>query len=144
MRPKHPWRWVVGSVAAVALSGAAFFFYTRLNEALRGDYRTIRVTEMVEDYAKTHNGNWPMSWEDLDGTETAMRLAPLDSSYWRKYTTVDFTVRSEQLISDPELIYLAVMPISGKYFVYPHARRDLDKVLQAIREAKRSPTPPAR
>ena len=125
------------------LSAATLLFY-KLNETLRCDYETIRVTQMIEDYLTTHEGNWPLSWEDLDGTETAKQFAPLDSSYWRKYTTVDFTVRSEQLLSDPELIYNAVMPVSGEYFVYPHARRDLDRVLQAIREAKRLQRPPAR
>jgi hypothetical protein len=143
MRSKLPWPWVIGSLVAVALSAAAFLYY-RFNDALRGDYETIRVAEMIEDHVKAHEGNWPTSWEDLDRTETAKRLAPLDSSYWRKYTTVDFTVRSEQLVGDPELIYRAVMPVRGEYVVYPRARQDLDRVLQAIREAKRSPTPRAR
>lgn len=115
-----------------------------MTEALRGDYETIRVTEMVEDYVKTHEGNWPRSWEDLDGTDTAKRFRPLDSSYWRRYTKVDFTIKSEQLVVDPELIYHAVMPVSGSYLVYPHARQDLDKVMRAIREANRPPTTPTR
>jgi hypothetical protein len=64
----------------------------------------------------------------------------LDSSYWGKYTTVDFTIRSEQLIANPDLIYRAVMPSGGGYHVYPHARRDLDSVMKAIREGKGPPT----
>jgi hypothetical protein len=130
-------------VVLVLLSAAAWFYYT-VNEALRGDYETIRVTQMVEDYVKTNEGNWPTSWEDLDRTDTAKRFLPRDSSYWRRYTTVDFTIQSEQLIADPELIYHAVMPVSRNYVVYPHARQDLDRVMKAIREARRQPTLPAR
>lgn len=143
MRLKHPWRWSAGIVVAVVLSAAAFFYY-RIKEALRGDYETIRVTQMIEDYVKTHNGNWPQSWEDLDGTETARRLAPLDSSYWRRYTGVDFTLTSEQLVEHPDLIYEAVTPLSGRYHIYPGARRDLDGLMGAIRETKGRPAPPAR
>ncbi len=123
---------------------AAVYLYWRVNEALRGDYETIRVVQMVEDYVKIHDGHWPLSWEDLDGTETAKYLAPLDSSYFRRYTTVNFALTSEQLIANPTLIYDAVRPLSGKYHVYPHARQDLDRVMQAIREAKKPPTTYAR
>jgi hypothetical protein len=143
MRPKHPWHWAIGSFVAVLLLAAAFFYYS-FTEALRGDYETIRVTQLIEDYVKTHEGNWPSSWENLDGTETAKQLAPLDSSFWRKYTTVDFTVRSERLLGNPDLIYRAVMPVSGEYLVYPHAKQDLDRVMRAIRESKGPPPPPSR
>ena len=143
MTSRHPWRWATGIVVAVLLAATAYSYYT-LNEALRGDYETRRVVQMVEDYVKTHEGNWPKSWEDLRDTETAKQLLPLDLSYWRRYTRVDFTMQSERLIRDPEMIYQAVMPMSGKYILYPHAKQDLDTVMQAIREAKGSPTPPAR
>ena len=76
-----------------SLLSAAVYLYWRVNEALRGDYETIHVVQMVEDYVTTHDGRWPLSWEDLDGTETAMYVAPLDSSYFRKYTTVLLTPR---------------------------------------------------
>jgi hypothetical protein len=81
----------------------------------------------------------------LDGTETAKQFLPLNSSYWRKHTSVDFTLTSERLIGNQDLIYRTVKPLSGEYIVYPHSRRDLDRVMQAIREAKaeRSPTPPS-
>jgi hypothetical protein len=94
---------------------------------------------MVEDHVKTHDGEWPSSWDDLDRTETAMHSAPLNSSYYRQYTNVNFTLTAEQLIANPALIYGAVMPITGHYSVYPHARSDLDGVMQAIRDAKLHP-----
>ncbi len=144
MTQKHPWRWTVGVVLASLLL-AVVYFYWRVNDALRGDYETIRVVQMVEDYVKMHDGHWPLSWEDLDGTETAKHLAPLDSSYFRRYTTVNFALTSEQLIANPTLIYDAVRPISGKYHVYPHARHDLDSVMQAIRDnCQIERTPPTR
>lgn len=64
MKLKHPWRWTIASLFAILLLAAAVSYY-RLNEALRGDYETARVIQMVEDYVKTHDGNWPASWEDL-------------------------------------------------------------------------------
>jgi hypothetical protein len=142
MKLKHPWLWLAGTLAVILLSAAAVFFY-QFNEALRGDYATARVIQTVEDYVKTHDGSWPTSWEDLDGTETA-HATRLDSSYWRRYTHVDFTLTSEQLVEKPDLIYDAVKPLSGEYIVYPHARQNLEGVMQAIRDARKSPTPSGR
>ena len=129
-------------MVVILLSAVAVFFY-QFNEALRGDYETARVIQIVEDYVKTHDGNWPVAWEDLDGTETS-HATRLDSSYWRRYTRVDFTLTSEQLIEKPDLIYDAVKPLSGEYIVYPHARQDLERVMQAIRDARKLRTPQGR
>jgi len=142
MKLKHPWRWTAATLVVILLGAAAIFYY-QFNEALRGDYETARVIQIVEDYVTTHDGNWPVSYEDLDGTETA-HATGLASSYWRRYTRVDFTLTSEQLIKNPDLIYDAVTRLSGDYVVYPHARRDLDRLMQAIRDARKSPTPPIR
>jgi hypothetical protein len=137
MKPRYILRWTAGILALVMVVTVAVFYY-QFNERMRGEYETIRVTQMVEDYVKSHEGNWPKSWEDLDGTETAKRMNWADSSYWRRYTKVDFTVQSEQLIADPKLIYRSVLPMNGEYHVYPDAKMDLDKVMEAIREAKKA------
>lgn len=142
MKLKHPWLWTAAIVIAVLLFVAAYLYY-RLNEALRGDYVTAGVILIVEDYVKTHDGNWPVSWEDLDGTEEA-RARRQASSYWRRYTRADFTLTSEQLIRNPGLIYDAVKPVKGKYIVYPNAKLLLDDLMQAIRDARKSPTTPTR
>jgi hypothetical protein len=142
MKLEHPWRWAIGSLVVVVLSAAAFLGYD-IGESLRSDYGTAGVIRIVDDYVRTHGGNWPSSWGDLDATEAARR-SQSSSSYWRKYTRVDFTLTSEQLIENPDLIYDAVTPLSGEYFVYPNAREDLDRVMQAIRDARKSPTAPAR
>ena len=84
------------------------FRFWQLYQQIKSEYETIRVVQMVDDYVNTHGGGWPSSWEDLDGTRTAKQLAPLDSSYFRRYTTVDFVLTAEQLIDDPALIYDAV------------------------------------
>jgi hypothetical protein len=144
MKPKHPWRWIIGSLVAIVLCIGTLLFCNIIQfcRQTKSEYETIRVVQMVEDYVKTHNGKWPSSWEDLDGTATAKRLAPLDSRYFRQYATVNFALTAEQLITNPDLIYDAVMPLSRKYTVYPHARMDLDEVMQAIRDAQ--PPPPTR
>ncbi len=105
-------------------------------QQIKSEYETIRVVQMVDDYVGTHDGDWPSSWEDLDGTDAAKRNAPRGSSYFRRYTTVDFTLTTEQLIGNPELIYDAVTPLTHKYMVYSHARRDLNGVMQTIRQAR--------
>jgi hypothetical protein len=135
MKMKHPWHWILGSLAVILLLVAAFI-YCWLKETLRGDYETIRVVDLVEDYIKTHDGNWPSSWDDLDGTEKAKFYSPLNSSYWRNYTKVDFTLTSDQIIEQPDLIYTAVLPMSGEYYIYPHAKRDISRLIQTIHETK--------
>jgi hypothetical protein len=138
MKRKQTLRWLA-SIVVVTLLLAGGYAYYRFNEAMRSDYETIRVTQMVEDYVRTHGGDWPKSWDDLSGTETAKRLSFADSSYWQRYTTVDFSVRSEELLANPGMIYRAVLPADRVYHVYPHARMDLDRVMAAIREAKKPP-----
>ena len=95
-------RRIVFTITALLLLVAAYAYY-RINEQLRCEYETIRVVQMVSDYVKSHDRKWPTSWDDLDATETA-RESKLDSSYYKKYTVVDFTFTSEQLLENPSLI----------------------------------------
>ena len=134
MRPKHPWRCTIAGFVVLMLCTAAFLYY-RLNESLRRNYETIRVVQIVEDYVRTHDGKWPSSWEDLEGTET-FKQSSSSLAYFQRYSAVDFSLTSEQLLEKPELIYNAVTPLSGEYLCYPNARRDLDRVLQTIRDAR--------
>jgi hypothetical protein len=125
-------------VAAIlmGLGGYVFCELYRFYQQVKSEYETIRVVQMVEEYVKTHDGRWPSSWQDLDATETAKYNAPLDSSYYRKYAVVNFALTREDLRQDPRLIYRAVLPLSGCYSVYPHARNDLDNVMELIRRSK--------
>lgn len=116
-------------------------------EDIKSEYETIRVVQMIEDFVTAHDGNWPSSWEDLDSTETAKRLTldSLDSTYFRQYTTVDFSATSAILVKHPEMIYTAVMPVTDRYTTYPDAKRDLDRVMEVIvRASQRAQTAPAR
>jgi hypothetical protein len=143
MRLRYPWFWTVGSFSAILLL-AGVLWYWRFNEALRGDYETVRVIQIIEDYVRMHDGNWPSAWDELDDVQTDRERSSLGSSYWRRYTSVDFTLTSEQLIENPDLISDAVKPLNSEYIVYPHARQDLNDLMQAIREAKRLPKRPDR
>jgi hypothetical protein len=133
MRLRHPWRWAIGGLVAIVVSAAAFVYY-RLNESLRRHYEPVGVIAMVDDYVRTHDGKWPSSWEDLEGTETFKRRG-CGLAYFQRYTSVDFTLTSEQLIEKPGLIYHAVTPIDMD-ICDQQARQYLDRVLQAIRDAR--------
>lgn len=123
--------WIVGSAVVITLSAVAYGYY-RFNEAMRCDYYTVDVILMVQDYVETHDGNWPSSWEDLEGTEH-YKGRGLELSVYPQYSRVDFTLTSDQILEDPSLIYQAVVPSSGKYICYPDARLHLDRILDTIR-----------
>ncbi len=140
MRPEHPWRWLILALIAVLLSAAALLYY-QLTQAFRRGYETVAVIMFVEDYVKTHEGKWPTCWEDLENTETFERRGGR-LSYYQRYTTVDFTLTSEQLIERPELIHHAIAPAEGASIGPPHTQDFYDAVLQAIRDARQPAVTP--
>ena len=128
---QYRWKWIIGSVTVVAVS-VALFGYFRFNEALRGDYYTVDVIQMIQEYVETNNGKWPSAWEDLKETDRFAQRG-LSISDYQQYAFVDFSLTSDQLIQKPELIYEAVAPIRIEYVVYPHARDDLQHVVETMR-----------
>ena len=89
-------------------------------EQLTAEYTTASVINEVTSYIESHNGQWPRSWSDMS-----------DGDYARHYVQMRFDVSTDELIANPDLIQTVIVPKSGVYHTYPHARDDLDQ-LQAI------------
>ncbi len=122
---------IVGGIVATVLLGLGYGYY-RLNEALRCDYYTLDVIVMVEDYVESHDGKWPSNWNDLEGTDR-YRGRGLEMSAYLPYVSISFTLTSDQILEEPDLIYQAVLPSSGEYVCYPDARLHLEHILETIR-----------
>ena len=84
------------------------------NTRLKSEYATAQVIRDLAQYVRTHQGNWPRSWEDIP-----------QSNFARPYVKVRFDVDREELVASPSLIQTTIRPMSGKYRVYPHAERQL-------------------
>lgn len=140
MKPTNLRRLAIKTALAIVLLGGMLLVYGiyQYLQQVKSEYETVRVVQMVEDYVKSHDGQWPSSWQDLDETKTGKRLGSR-SSYYRQFAAVDFSCHSEQLLRDPAAIYEAVTPVSRRYVMYPHAKQDLDRVLQTIRDARMAP-----
>jgi hypothetical protein len=88
---------------------------------LKSEYATAAVISDVEQFVTSHNGQWPRAWEDLPRSDHA-----------RNYVKLDFNVSIEDLIADRDLIYIAIIPMSGEYHTYPHARRQLEQLRDTL------------
>ena len=87
---------------------------------MKSEYVTAGVISQLDKYVED-TGQWPKSWKDLgEAEETAA------------YTKFRFDLSVEAIRINPELIYESVTPLSGKYYTYPHARRDLENVLKKL------------
>lgn len=97
-----------------------------LGRTLECEYNTQNVIKAVDQYVRSHDGRWPASWSDLGNS---------DSKHWQTCTHIDFTLRSEDLLRDRDLIHSAITPLTGEYVVYPHADRNLESLLRAVIES---------
>jgi FAD:protein FMN transferase len=50
-----------------------------------------------------------------------------------------FDVQVDQLISDPELIHSVIVPVTGTYYTYPHAERDLNRLRETLARFQNKP-----
>lgn len=109
----------VAVISVAALAGKYVFEWDR---QLASEYATADVIREVQRFVESHNGEWPRSWTDISS-----------SDFDRKYVRVSFSVSAEELITDPQLIYTVIVPVSGVYYTYPHAERQLRELLNTIK-----------
>jgi hypothetical protein len=127
---------IIGWTACGVFFSVVFGFWSVIdyyNTDVKSEYQSARVIQMVEEFVIRNNGRWPKSWTELIDAQTDGNTP--DTDFLRKYTIVDFSITSDQLLNDPELIYRSIVPAIGEYGFYPYARRDLEQLLQAIRDA---------
>ncbi|MHB9081554.1 MAG: hypothetical protein ACYC3X_29130 [Pirellulaceae bacterium] len=126
-RPRQfPLRVIFILVAIIGVYAVIIRPLSEFGRTLKSEYDTQTVIRMVEQYVRAHDGKWPSSWSDL-GQD--------DGSDFPKYTRINFTIRSENLLKDRDMIYSAITPTSGEYTIYPNADRNLESLLQAIIES---------
>ncbi|MDB6026787.1 MAG: hypothetical protein JWM68_3010 [Verrucomicrobiales bacterium] len=95
---------------------------------MKSEYTTAGVIVDLDAYVHAHPGKWPKSWKDLG-----------DGSDGSAYTKFRFDLSTASMLQNPQLIYEAVTPLRGRYYTYPHAKRQLDEVLRKIKEGTSSP-----
>ena len=97
------------------------------HEQTKSEYTTAQVIRHVTEFVESHHGQWPQSWSDLPNAD-----------HDRQYVRMRFDVDVDELIRDPDLIHTLIVPTSGVYRTYPHAKQNLDdlrKSLAAQRDA---------
>lgn len=130
MRPKSAIGWGVcaGLLSIILCVGWELY---KLDRRLKAEYGTIRVVQAVSKFVLDNEGRWPTSWSDLDAP--LKDDSTLGSAHYRRHVVVDFSVTADQLLENPERIQTAIVPVTGEYHIYPHARRDLERLLSSIR-----------
>jgi hypothetical protein len=66
-------------------------------------------------------GRWPQSWDDVS-----------EGNYARQYVQMRFDVNIDELVGDPILIQSAIVPVSGVYYTYPQAERQLNQLRDVL------------
>ncbi len=130
---KPRWRkWVIGSLATLGGFVAGFAGYVAWAVGpqlcnVTSEYRTAGVVREVKAFVTKTDGQWPRSWADL-GDE--------DSS---SYTRVDFSL--DPATATKEDVLSSIGPLSGKYYTYPYAQRDLEDLYEELKAATAARTP---
>ncbi len=129
MRPKSAIGWSVCLLLLSAILYGAWVAY-HFDRRIKAEYTTARVIRIVDEFVANNNGQWPTSWSDLDAA--LLSESSTDSYHYRKYVIVDFSLTSDELLDNPERIKDAIVPVTGEYRTYPHARRQLEQLLETI------------
>ena len=116
--------WGIGVVLATVVTAVGISVHRWANH-IGAAYEAERAILSLEGYVRAHNGDWPRSWSDIGGPPPA-----------RANVVVRFDLKSADLLKDPDLIFSAVRPGDGHDFAYRRARSDLERIVEAIAEAK--------
>lgn len=120
---------VIQIVALIAIALAitiAISLYPRFKN-MGAEYGTAQAIRDIEAYVQENQGQWPASPEDLH------------NSYPKGgEVEIDYSVRSNELIAEPERLRDAVRPRSGKFYTYPHYNAQLDSLLVTLTETNKT------
>ena len=105
--------------------GFGILEFKRWEDRIKGEYLTADMIRITTQYVEDHQGNWPKSWKDLN------QGPKVDKS-----VQMDFSISSEEIVRNKELIYRAILPVKGNYIMYPHAKEQLEYLFEEIRKMK--------
>lgn len=92
-------------------------------DKMKAEYATAAAIRELTIHVARHHGEWPSSPAELANKPT--------DEVW-----IDFSMSSDRILADPEILKEAVRPKSGSFQTYPHYERDLRSLLETIRKAK--------
>ena len=127
-RPRRGrWRYVVaGLLLVVGLSaGVICWLGWRWSERVKGEYFTSFTIRNATVYVQQHAGEWPKRWADIG-----------EGQDYSSYTVMRFDLTADDLLRNRQLIFEAIRPVRGSYVMYPHAREELQYLLDEIVKAK--------
>jgi hypothetical protein len=111
---------LIASVVAV-LIGLAVYWLREFSRDMSAEYGTAQTIGKVTDYVESHNGNWPRNWDEIEPWPGA-----------REFVVMPFDVDIDRLVDDPDAIHSTIVPITGPYNVYPHAKADLELLRRTL------------
>ena len=122
--------WLAVLAVMAVLIGYGVYRYREFSRDMNAEYGTAQTIGKVGEYIEAHDGRWPTNWDEIEPWPGV-----------RELVVVKFDVDVDRLIEDPEAIQSTIVPITGPYDVYPHARADLRWLReQLIRFHHRKPT----
>lgn len=123
LQQRRVWIGALATVIVLLVGAPVWFYYPQVSN-LTNEYTTAAVICDLDAFVAKNPGAWPTSWQDLgDGSDRS------DYTYFR------FDITVAELLAQPELIYPAVRPVTGKYLTYPHAKEQLDEVMRKLKES---------
>lgn len=106
--------WLAVLAVAAVLIGYGVYRLREFSRDMRAEYGAAQTIARVADYVEAHDGRWPTNWDEIEPWPGV-----------RELVVVQFDVDIDRLIEEPEAIQSTIVPITGPYDVYPHARANL-------------------
>jgi hypothetical protein len=94
------------------------------------------VANLLEQYVRANDGEWPDSWQSLESTHIEPGggyVWPRDRQLLEKRVSIAFDVDPNQIATQTETTFTAITPIGPCYEGY---ERSFIPLLQAIRETQ--------
>ena len=136
-------RWGIRSAIGILVAGIvclAWLVYSGISMSLRAEkafHATLLTTQVIEDYVRQHNGQWPRSWKELEqsSTRTGANLRwPEDQAEIEQYVCVDFDADANDLARQSADEFQAIKPI-GPHYVWED-RPELSSLLETLRSTR--------
>lgn len=116
---------ILAALIVFVLAAIGLVSFISFSHNTKSEYMAAAVIRSAATFVKANNGRWPRSWKDLEfegGTP--------------EFVFFDFALTSEKILGNPELLQTAIQPRSKYWVVYPHHKRDLEELLEAIKSSQ--------
>ena len=132
-------RFVLIVLALTVILSIIGFVYWRVDYALRAEmtlHAHLQIIEVLKTYLKENPGNWPKSWEELEGTslpEECQRVYhwPNQSDEFRKRVRIDFTLTRAQVAGMNSQNFSAIQAIGPTFVLHDD---EVESLLKVARE----------